>query len=74
MQEIIQLWRKNKRVESKFQTVKQSKKKSNCRDEKKDVLELSLKMGMDSETLREENSLRRTVGLKRVTKISYLPR
>lgn len=74
MQEIIQLWRKNKKVESKFQTVKQSKKKSNCRDEEKDVLEVSLKMGIDSKTLREESSLKRTVGLERVTKISYLPR
>lgn len=54
MQEIIQLWRKSKRVESKFQTVKQSKKKSNFRDEKKDILEFYLKLGMDSKTLREE--------------------
>lgn len=43
-------------------------------DEKKDVHELSVKMGTDSKTLREESSLKRTVGLKRLTKISYLPR
>lgn len=63
--------------QSKVETVKQRKnrkKKANCRDEKKDVHGLSVKMGMDSKTLREQSSLKRTVGLKRVTEISCILR
>lgn len=60
-------------LQSKVETVKQrKKKKADHRDEKKDIHELSVKMGMDSKTVREESSLKRTVGLKRVTKnITY---
>lgn len=76
MQEIMQVWTKKEKkiITDKVETVKQRKNKTNHRDEKKNVRELSVKIGIDSKTLKEESSLKKTVGLKRVgekKKVTY---